>query len=97
MRSEQSIFLYCKHLFMRSDYRQIDWSADVEEDCRELVRLAVREDLDRVYDWTTVALVSAASGTTGDLLMFWTLHTARDAMNGDSIQVNAGALTMTLD
>lgn len=46
---------------MRSDYRQIDWSADVEEDCRELVRLAVREDLDRVYDWTTVALVSESS------------------------------------
>ena len=46
---------------------------------------------------THCALVSAASGTTGDLLMFWTLNSARDAQSGDSIQVNSGALTMTLD
>src|SRR5262245_9993983 len=38
-------------------YRQVEWDAQVEDDCRQLIRLAVREDLDRTYDWTTVALV----------------------------------------
>ena len=46
---------------MGRDYRQIEWDAEVVEDCRELIRLAVREDLDRVYDWTTVALVDASA------------------------------------
>ena len=40
------------------DYTQIEWNAQLLDDCRHLVRLAVREDLDRTYDWTTVALVS---------------------------------------
>ncbi|HVX61674.1 MAG TPA: carboxylating nicotinate-nucleotide diphosphorylase [Pirellulales bacterium] len=39
------------------EYRQIAWDDDSEDDCRQLVRLAVREDLGRLYDWTTVALV----------------------------------------
>lgn len=39
------------------DFRQIEWDAAVEEDCRQIVRLAVREDLDRLFDWTTVCLV----------------------------------------
>ncbi|HEY5315575.1 MAG TPA: nicotinate-nucleotide diphosphorylase (carboxylating), partial [Pirellulales bacterium] len=39
------------------DFRQITWDLRLEDDCRQLIRLAVREDLDRVYDWTTVALV----------------------------------------
>jgi nicotinate-nucleotide pyrophosphorylase (carboxylating) len=39
------------------DYRQIVWDAQLEDDCRQLVRLSIREDLDRLYDWTTVALV----------------------------------------
>lgn len=39
------------------DFQQITWDARLEDDCRQLIRLAVREDLDRVYDWTTVALV----------------------------------------
>jgi nicotinate-nucleotide pyrophosphorylase (carboxylating) len=42
---------------MRRDFRQVEWDDDAEEDCRELVRLAVREDLERGYDWTTVLLV----------------------------------------
>lgn len=42
------------------DFHQIAWDRALEDDCRQLVRLAVREDLDRVYDWTTVALVSEA-------------------------------------
>ena len=39
------------------EYQQITWDEDVEDDCRQLVRLAVREDLGRLYDWTTVSLV----------------------------------------
>ncbi|MEX0586382.1 MAG: carboxylating nicotinate-nucleotide diphosphorylase [Pirellulales bacterium] len=41
------------------DFHQIDWNEQVADDCRQLVRLAVREDLDRGHDWTTVALVPA--------------------------------------
>lgn len=40
------------------DYRQIEWDADVEDDCRQLIQLAVREDLERFYDWTSVALIA---------------------------------------
>lgn len=43
------------------EYRQIEWDADVEDDCRQLVRLAVREDLERLYDWTTVSLIPEAT------------------------------------
>ena len=42
---------------MQRDFRQIEWDSAVEEDCRGLVRLAVREDLEREQDWTTLALV----------------------------------------
>ena len=42
---------------MPRDFQQIEWDQLVAEDCRALVRLAVREDLERQQDWTTVALV----------------------------------------
>lgn len=42
---------------MSRDYRQLDWGPELEEDWRTLLALAVREDLDRIYDWTTLALV----------------------------------------
>ncbi len=42
------------------EFRQIEWDATVEEDCRQIVRLAVREDLDRLFDWTTVCLVPSS-------------------------------------
>jgi nicotinate-nucleotide pyrophosphorylase (carboxylating) len=44
---------------LQSDFTQIHWDNATDEDCRELVRLAVREDLEREQDWTTVALVPA--------------------------------------
>lgn len=48
---------------MATDFQQIEWDSAIEDDCRQIVRLAVREDLDRTYDWTTVALVpSGAAG-----------------------------------
>jgi nicotinate-nucleotide pyrophosphorylase (carboxylating) len=45
------------------EFQQVEWDASVEDDCRQIVRLAVREDLDRMFDWTTLALVPA--GTEG--------------------------------
>jgi len=39
------------------DFQQIEWGPTLEEDWRNLLVLAVREDLERIYDWTTVALV----------------------------------------
>ena len=41
---------------MQHDFTQMTWNADVEADCRRIVRLAVAEDLDRAYDWTTLSL-----------------------------------------
>ncbi len=39
------------------DFQQLEWNDVLEDDCRQLIRLATREDLDRWHDWTTVALV----------------------------------------
>jgi nicotinate-nucleotide pyrophosphorylase (carboxylating) len=44
---------------MARDFQQIEWGAVTEDDCRRIIRAAVLEDLDRGYDWTTVALVPA--------------------------------------
>ena len=44
---------------MAKEFTQIEWNAEVEDDCRQIVRLAVREDLARAMDWTTVGLVPA--------------------------------------
>jgi nicotinate-nucleotide pyrophosphorylase (carboxylating) len=43
------------------EFRQIDWDPSVEEDCQQIIRLAVREDLDRMFDWTTVCLVPSGA------------------------------------
>jgi nicotinate-nucleotide pyrophosphorylase (carboxylating) len=42
---------------MPVEYTQLTWDERLIDDCRRLVRLAVREDLDREHDWTTLALV----------------------------------------
>ena len=44
---------------MTRDFQQIEWDAAIEDDCRRIIRAAILEDLDRGYDWTTVALVPA--------------------------------------
>lgn len=46
---------------------------------------------------THCALVSAASGTVGDLIFYWTLDTPKDPANGDSITFAASALSMSLE
>ena len=43
---------------MAKEFQQITWDAALEDDLRQLVRLAVCEDLQRAQDWTTVSLVS---------------------------------------
>jgi nicotinate-nucleotide pyrophosphorylase (carboxylating) len=43
---------------MPPDFHQLDWNAAIEDDLRQIVRLAVREDLDRQNDLTTLALVA---------------------------------------
>jgi len=42
---------------MNREFTQLAWSAEIEEDLRRIVRLAVYEDLGPGQDWTTVALV----------------------------------------
>jgi nicotinate-nucleotide pyrophosphorylase (carboxylating) len=51
-------------LRVAKEFRQVEWDATLEDDCRQMIRLAVREDLDRVFDWTTVSLVP--SGTSAE-------------------------------
>lgn len=46
---------------MRHDFAPVEWDEQLEDDCRQIVRLAVREDLDRYCDWTTVSLVPSGS------------------------------------
>lgn len=46
---------------------------------------------------THCAVVSAASGTTGDFIAHWALDVAKDAAINESIQVAIGGLVLTLD
>jgi len=41
----------------KHDYLMVMPDGAMEDDCRQLIRLAVREDLDRSLDWTTVRLI----------------------------------------
>lgn len=43
------------------DFEPVIWDESVAADCRQIVRLAVHEDLDRLYDWTTTLLVPATA------------------------------------
>ncbi len=46
------------------DFEQITWDLATEDECRQIIRLAVRGDLGREHDWTTVSLVGPeATGT----------------------------------
>ena len=42
---------------MNRDFAQVAWDEQLVDDLQQLIRLAVREDLDRYCDWTTVSLV----------------------------------------
>ena len=53
---------------MAREFHQVEWDKLLEEDCRALVRLAVREDLERQQDWTTVALAPADKQGSADVV-----------------------------
>ncbi|MCA9265473.1 MAG: carboxylating nicotinate-nucleotide diphosphorylase [Planctomycetales bacterium] len=53
---------------MTNQYRAVTWDAETEDHLRQLVRLAVREDLSRWHDWTTLALVSANATATAEII-----------------------------
>lgn len=57
---------------MPKEYRQIEWDSQLADDCRHLIRLAFREDLDNEQDWSTVSLVAADAQGSADI-------TARDS------------------
>lgn len=42
---------------MKSEFQPVEWDQITADDCRQIIRLAVREDLGRGLDLTTVALV----------------------------------------
>lgn len=60
--------IYKGNVVAARDFTQVTWSAQVEEDCRRLVRLAVFEDLDRGYDWTTVSLAAEGAIASADIV-----------------------------
>ena len=43
----------------KKEFTQLDWNEMLADDCRQIVRLALREDLAQAHDWTTVALTPA--------------------------------------
>ncbi|MBM3999707.1 MAG: carboxylating nicotinate-nucleotide diphosphorylase [Planctomycetes bacterium] len=43
---------------MAVEFTQIEWDRDLDEVCRRLVELALREDLDAGRDWTSEALIA---------------------------------------
>lgn len=54
---------------MQRDFTTIIWDRRVEDDCRQVVRLAVREDLGRLFDWTTLALVDEGTPGRADVVL----------------------------
>ncbi|MBK7450560.1 MAG: hypothetical protein IPJ47_14525 [Anaerolineales bacterium] len=46
---------------------------------------------------THVALVSSASGTSGDFIYWWAVDTSKTPTTGDSIQIAIGDLDVSLD
>ncbi len=46
---------------VKADFDRVVWNDQTIDDCRHLIRLAVREDLDRGIDLTTLALVSESA------------------------------------
>jgi len=53
----------------KTAFYQHTWGPALEDDCRQLVRLAVREDLDRGHDWTTISLVPAESQSVAEVVV----------------------------
>ncbi len=43
------------------EYKTVVADKSLEDDCRQLIRLGVREDLERAIDWTTVCLIEPSA------------------------------------
>ncbi len=59
MRPFRLISRFFRGTVLTRQHEQIVWNQQLEDDLRHLVRLAIREDLGRLQDWTTVSLVPA--------------------------------------
>ena len=53
---------------MKKQFTQIHWDDALADHCRQLVRLAVREDLEREVDWTTPALIPREAVATATIV-----------------------------
>lgn len=49
---------------MTKDFPQIEWDERLDQECRQLVRMGIWEDLDAGCDWTTVAMVEESERAT---------------------------------
>jgi nicotinate-nucleotide pyrophosphorylase (carboxylating) len=54
---------------MKPDFQQIEWDEQTVDDCRQIIRLAVREDLGRGLDLTTAALVPFEARGAADVVV----------------------------
>lgn len=54
--------------FVTPDFRQMEWDELTADDCRQIIRLAVREDLGRGIDLTTAAIVPYESRGAADVV-----------------------------
>ena len=53
---------------MKKQFTQVHWDDVLADHCRQLVRLAVREDLGREVDWTTAALIPREAAATATIV-----------------------------
>ena len=53
---------------MTSEFRQREWDKELEDDLRHLIRLAIREDLRREHDWTTIAVIPEFAAGNGNVV-----------------------------
>lgn len=53
---------------MKRDFGQVTWDEFLEHDLRQLIRLAVLEDLGREFDWTSLALIPPDTQATADVV-----------------------------
>lgn len=49
-------------------FKQVTWDEHLVDDCRQILRLAIREDLGRGHDWTTVSLVPQGAEGAADVV-----------------------------
>jgi len=53
----QLALCFAEDLALAKEFHQVVWDEQLEADCREILKLAAREDLGEAGDWTTRALI----------------------------------------